>query len=251
MDTATARRQELLLLRRYCDTGDFRARDTVIEGAMPLVHTVAARYANRGVDHEELVQVGAVGLVKAVDRFDPDRGLAFSSFAVPNIAGEIRRWFRDHSHALRLPRDVQEHADELRSHAEALTTAHGRRPTLAELTQASGLPAAVVLEVQAATHEVRVTSLDAAVTQDADAVARVDTIGDVDHGYEVAEVRTLARTGLAALRDRERLIVRLRYEDGLTQSEIAQRVGISQMHVSRLLRRAIEDMRETLDADAG
>lgn len=250
MDTA-ARRFEQVLLRRYCEDGDFRARDEVIERAMPLVHTVARRYANRGIEHDELVQVGAVGLVKAVDRFDATRDLAFSSFAVPNIAGEIRRYFRDQSRPMRAPRDIQEAAELLRRHTDRLVTALRRTPTVTELAEATGLEVDAILDVQAAMHETNLASLDATVRDDDESATRGDLVSSIEHGFVEAEDRTLADDALRSLRPREQEIVRLRYEEDLTQSEIAERIGISQMHVSRLLRQALTEMREHLEAPAG
>ncbi len=244
MNSAAARRIEQTLLRRYAERGDFAARDEIIERTIALVHLVARRYANRGVEYEELVQVGSVGLVKAVDRFDPDRGLAFSSFAVPNITGEIRRYFRDHSRSLRTPRDVQEQAERLSHETDRLVAVLQRQPTVAELAEAVDLPMETVLDVQAAVRRTWVASLDEQIGETAEGLTRLDAIGTVDPGYDQVEVREVTERGLAQLQEREQMIVRLRFEEGLTQAQVAERVGVSQMHVSRLLRRSLEQMRD-------
>lgn len=232
--------QEMELLRAYHSRGDFAARDQVVERTMALVHHVARRYANRGEQYEDLVQAGAIGLVKAVDRFDPERGVSFTSFAVPNIAGEIRRHFRDKSNSIRLPRDVQERAAQIQKAIQELEGTLGRPPATMEIAQATGLEISEVLETMAAAREQDVVSLDREAGED---TTGHDRHGTVEGGYERVEQLEVLREGIEVLQDRERRIVHLRFYDGLTQSEIAERVGISQMHVSRLLRQALDDMR--------
>lgn len=239
--------QELELLRRYHTDGDFQARGEVIERAMPLVHHVARRYADRGEPYDDLVQAGCVGLVKAVDRFDPERGARFASFAIPNIAGEIRRHFRDRGWAVRVPRDIQEREAALTSAAEELTERLQRTPSAKELAEATGLTVAQVLEAIAAGRNYDALSLDRQVDDESSVH---DRLGVDDDGFEQVERRLVLKLGMQALQERERRIVHLRFYGGLTQSEIAERVGISQMHVSRLLRRAISTMHERVETDA-
>ncbi|WP_158276781.1 sigma-70 family RNA polymerase sigma factor [Paraconexibacter algicola] len=250
MDTATTRRIELELLRRYAEHGDFAARDEVIERTMSLVHFVARRYVDRGLDYDELVQVGSIGLVKAVDRFDHRRQHAFASFAIPNIAGEIRRHFRDHGQVLRAPRDVQEKADMLRTTTDRLVSRLQRQPSTDEVALAAGMTLREVLDVQAAVHRSHAAYLDEPVREDEDAQSRLDRLGTIEEGYEQVEARAVAADGLDTLRNRERRIVALRFDEGLTQTEIAERVGMSQMHVSRLLRQALDDIREVIENPA-
>jgi RNA polymerase sigma-B factor len=239
--------REMDLLRAYHERGDFSARDRVVESTMALVHHVARRYANRGEQYEDLVQAGALGLVKAVDRFDPDRGVSFTSFAVPNIAGEIRRHFRDKGSSIRLPRDVQEHAAQIQKAVAALEGRLQRPPTHAELAEETGMTVEIVMETLVASQHQDVLSLDREAGED---TTGHDRHGTTEDGYERVEQLQVLREGIQILQDRERRIVHLRFYDGLTQSEIAERVGISQMHVSRLLRQALEDMRAHMDRPA-
>ncbi|MTD46361.1 SigB/SigF/SigG family RNA polymerase sigma factor [Conexibacter sp. W3-3-2] len=210
---------------------------------MPLVHHVARRYQNRGEQYDDLVQAGAVGLVKAVDRFDPSRGISFTSFAVPNIAGEIRRHFRDKGNTVRLPRDIQERSAALHKAGQELEGTLQRPPTTAELAEAAGMTMAQVLDTLVAQQRQDVQSLDREIGEDA---SGHDRHGETETGYARVEDLEALRGGMRVLQERERRIVHLRFYDGLTQSEIAERVGISQMHVSRLLRQALKDMRRAM-----
>lgn len=237
------RAREQDLLRRYHEHGDFAARDAVVERTMPLVHHVARRYQNRGEQYDDLVQAGAVGLVKAVDRFDPSRGISFTSFAVPNIAGEIRRHFRDKGNTVRLPRDIQERAAALHKAGQELEGTLQRPPTTAELAQAAGMTMDQVLDTLVAQQRQDVQSLDREIGEDA---SGHDRHGETESGYARVEDLEALRGGMRVLQERERRIVHLRFYDGLTQSEIAERIGISQMHVSRLLRQALQDMRRAM-----
>lgn len=242
----TGRRgREQELLRRYHEHGDFAARDEVVERTMALVHHVARRYANRGEQYEDVVQAGAVGLVKAVDRFDPDRGVSFTSFAVPNIAGEIRRHFRDKGSTMRLPRDIQERTAQIHKASGELETKLQRPPSTAEIAAAVGLEVGEVMDALVAMQRQDVLSLDRETAEDA---TGHDRHGCVEDGYDRVDDLQALRGGMQVLQERERRIVHLRFYDGLTQSEIAERIGISQMHVSRLLRQALEDMRREMSA---
>jgi RNA polymerase sigma-B factor len=212
---------------------------------MPMVRALARRYAGRGEPLEDLVQVGAIGLIKAIDRFDPSRGKELSALAAPTILGELRRHFRDRAWALHVPRALQENQARVARTLEELTARLGRSPSLGELERETGLPVETVLEALAAAGAYRPASLDAPPpgrSRDADWEPRA--IAMSEEGFELALGRAALGDGVERLPARERIILHLRFEQGLSQSEIGQRIGISQMHVSRLIRRAIERLRQ-------
>jgi RNA polymerase sigma-B factor len=234
---------EQTLLRRYHEHGDQEARRLVIERMMPLVRTLARRYAGRGETLEDLEQVGFVGLIKAVDRFDISRELRFSTFAVPTILGEIKRHFRDRTWSVRVSRGIQELSARVARAAESLSTLNGRSPTIEELAVATESTVEQVLEAMQGAQAYSTVPLEEPLGPDGEPVAR---LGSLDGNFDRAEQRIELARGLEALPERERQIVALRFFAGLTQREIAERVGISQMHVSRLLRRSVEEMRDAL-----
>jgi RNA polymerase sigma-B factor len=243
------RSEDAILLRRYREEGDLRAREELIEQYMALVRSLARRYAYRGEPFEDLVQIGAVGLIKAVDRYDPDRGVELTTYATPNIVGEMKRHFRDRAWAVRVPRAMQELNVQLVALTEDLTTQLARSPTIPELAAASGAAAEDVVEALECSRAYTAVSLFVTAAGDGDEeVDLLDAIGTVDDGYEASEDRDVLAPGLRALDERERSILRLRFFDGLTQSQIAQHVGISQMHVSRLIRRALDRVRSEIEA---
>ena len=212
---------------------------------MPLVQSIARRYARRGEPLDDLVQVGTVGLLKAIDRFDPHRGVPFGAFATPNVSGEIRRHFRDTTWAVRPPRELQELVLAVSRATERLSTELGRPPRVHELAAATGSTVEHVTEALTAGESYRPASLDMPVLEDGGTLT--DTMGSLDGDYSLVEWRHDLRIGLAGLRPRERRIVALRFLGGLSQREIAERVGVSQMHVSRLLRGALLQMRDTIE----
>jgi len=232
------------LLRRWQEEGDEAARAELLEEVLPLARGLARRYAGRGEPLEDLEQVACMGLLKALDRFDLDRDVQFGTFAVPTIAGEIKRHFRDRGWMLRVPRDVQELAARVGRARETLTGEHGRPPSVGELAEATGATEEQVLDAIRAGGAYRALSLDQPLSQGGSGA--LEELGGHDGELERAEQRLLLRRGFAELAPREREILRLRFYEGLTQREIAAAVGISQMHVSRLLRRAVEDLREAL-----
>lgn len=236
--------EERALLERVHLHGDRDARAQLVERMLPFVRRIARTYADRGEMLEDLVQVGAIGLVNAIDRFDLDRGLRLSTFAAPNISGEIKRHFRDRAWAVRTPRDLQELHAALRNTTDRFTKANGRAPTVAELCELTGRDEEHVLDAISAGRNFRAASLDA--PRDEDTGSLGDTLGGEDFEFARAEDRATIGVGLRALGERERRIVLLRYVEGLSQREIAAQVGISQMHVSRLLRRSIDDLRAAL-----
>jgi RNA polymerase sigma-B factor len=211
---------------------------------LPLARSLARRYAGKGEPLDDLEQVASLGLLKAIDRFDVSREVRFATFAVPTIAGELKRHFRDRGWMLHVPRDIQELSARVVRSREILTRELGRSPTATDVARALGTGVEQVLEALRAADTYRMMSLDEPLAEGAGAL---EAIGGDDEGYELAEHRVLLRCGLDRLSDREREIVRLRYYEGLTQREIARAVGVSQMHVSRLIRRSIDAMRDTIE----
>jgi len=239
-----------ILLRRYHEDGDLRAREQLIEQYMSLVRSLARRYSYRGEQLEDLVQIGAIGLIKAIDRFDLERGVELTTYATPNIIGEIKRHFRDKGWAVRVPRGLQELNVQLSRLMEQLTVQLGRSPTIPELAKAAGVEEEQALEALESGRAY--TSLSLSVGGgggDDDDLDPLESLGTEEHQYEVSEDRAVLAPGFRALDERERKILQLRFFDGLTQSQIAQQVGISQMHVSRLIRRSLEKIRETIAED--
>jgi RNA polymerase sigma-B factor len=222
-------------------------RERLIVEHLPLVRGLARRYANRGEPLDDLAQVGTIGLIKAIDRFDPSRGVKLSSFATPTILGEIRRHFRDRSWTVRVPRGIQEARAQITHAVGELSAANGRSPSVREIAEATGLSTDDVLDALAAGSAQRPASLSAA-GADGEDDGEIAVATD-DAGFEQAEARATLGAGLAGLPPRERVILHLRFEEGLTQSQIAERIGISQMHVSRLIRRAIESLRDDTVGD--
>ncbi len=229
--------------------GDATARDRLVERYMPLVRSVASRYSGRGEPLEDLVQVGAIGLVLAIQRFDLERGTQFTTYAVPTIVGEIQRHFRDRAWAVHVPRRMKELSLRLTRTIETTTADLGRAPTIAELAETIGIGEDEVVEALETYHAYSTRSLSQPLGPGgSDEETMEDVLGEVESGYEEVEHGVLVEAGLDALDTRERAIVEMRFFEGLTQSEIAARIGISQMHVSRLLRRALVTMRGRLEA---
>lgn len=233
---------------RYRRTGDRRLRDELVEEHAPLAHFLAGRFANRGEQRDDLVQVALVGLFKAVERFDPDRGLQFSTFATPTILGELKRHFRDRGWAVRVPRRVQELHLQLGRIVSTIGQEQGRSPTPAEVAERAGVSEEAVLEAMEAGSLYRLVSLDGSVTPDDEGGELAACLGDDDPGFERIEHRSELDELLETLPARERRIVELRFFESMTQSEIAERVGVSQMHVSRLLTRSLERLRSEATA---
>jgi RNA polymerase sigma-B factor len=245
------RLEDKILLRKYHEEGDLAAREKLIEQYMSLVRSLARRYAYRGEQLEDLVQIGAIGLIKAIDRFDLERGVELTTYATPNIIGEIKRHFRDKGWAVRVPRGLQELNVQLSRLMEQLTVQLGRSPTIPELAKASGSTEEEVLEALESGRAYSSLSLSSGGGggEGEDDLDPLESIGSEEHQYEVSEDRAVLAPGFKALDERERMILQLRFFDGLTQSQIAQQVGISQMHVSRLIRRSLEKIREEIASD--
>ena len=238
------------LLRRYHEDGDVRARQALIERHVPFVRRLAQRYAHRGETLEDLTQVGCVGLIKAIDRFDGHYKVTLATYAAPNVLGEIKRHFRDKGWAVRVPRDVQELNVKLGRVVDDLTSKLGRSPSVDELAKATESSPEQVVEALDSSRAYNTVSLSAPAVDgdDDDGGDPLERLGDEDAGYELAEERQLLREGFKELCERERKILHMRFFLGLTQSEIADRVGISQMHVSRLIRQSIDQVRDRLDS---
>jgi RNA polymerase sigma-B factor len=240
-----------VLLRRYHEQGDLAAREQLIEQYMSLVRSLARRYSYRGEQLEDLVQIGAIGLIKAIDRFDVNRGVELTTYATPNIIGEIKRHFRDRGWSVRVPRGLQELNIQLSRLIEELTVQNGRSPTIPELAKAAGVTDEEVLEALESGRAYSSLSLSAGSGghDDDGELDPLESLGTEEHQYEVSEDRAVLAPGFRVLDERERRILHLRFFEGLTQSQIAQQVGISQMHVSRLIRRSLEKIRDEIAAE--
>jgi RNA polymerase sigma-B factor len=236
-----------ILLRRYHEDGDLGAREQLIERYMSLVRSLARRYAYRGEQLDDLVQIGAIGLIKAIDRFDLERGVELTTYATPNIIGEIKRHFRDKGWSVRVPRGLQELNVQVSKLIEQLTVQLGRSPTIPELAKAAGVEEEQVLEALESGRAYSSVSLSTGGGSDEDGeLDPLESLGSIEHEYEVSEDRAVLAPGFKVLDERERKILHLRFFSGLTQSQIAEEIGISQMHVSRLIRRSLEKIREEI-----
>ena len=242
-DKARTRR----LLGRYHKQGDQRARELVIQEQLPLVEFLARKFAGRGEPVEDLMQVASVGLIKAVDRFDVDRNIEFSTYATPNILGEIKRYFRDKGWAMRVPRGLQELRQSAKEAIRESTIKTGHSPSIRELAETLDSDLESVAEALTLGRAYNTASLDAPVNQD-------DREGDTVMALQAAENspiegledKILLQRAIEGLKGQQQQILKLRFNEGKTQTEIAQTIGVSQMHVSRLLRRAIDDLRSQL-----
>jgi RNA polymerase sigma-B factor len=235
------------LFRDYRQSGERSQRNRLIEAHRGLAASIAHDYRDRGVDLDDLVQIAMLGTLKAVERFEPERGIPFSSFASRTINGEIKRYFRDRTWAVRPPRSAQERHLDLRRTSAAMTLRLGRAPKVSELAEELGLTSESVLEAMEAGAAYRATSLDARRPGDEEGLTLGDRLPSEEAASRPAEVRVLVGQLLDTLPEREAEILRLRFYDELTQTEIAERVGISQMHVSRLIRRCLLDLRAHLE----
>jgi len=234
----------------YQRTEDPAVRDALIEAHLGLAEYLARRFANRGEPMDDLIQVASLALVKAVERFDPDRGLEFTTFATPTIVGELKRHFRDKGWAVRVPRRVQELHLRVTRVIDDLSLELGRSPTIDEIATRAGTTDDEVIEALDAGSAYRTTSLDASRGGDEeDAPTLLGQLGQIDAGLMRAEGRAALGPLLQGLPEREQVMLYLRFYEGMTQSEIAKRLGISQMHVSRLLARSLQQLRELAEQD--
>lgn len=233
------------LLRRYFQTRDEAARNELVRRFLPFARSLALRYSGGGEPSEDLVQVASVGLMAALERYQPDRGVPFAAFAGPTILGELRRHFRDRVWTMRVPRGLQERIRDVEEAIAKLSNLLEHTPTVTELAKFTGLQEDEVLEAFAASDARRTVSLDRPpVSGDGGEPAIAERIGGEDAGFALVEDRSALRAGIGNLSQLERDVLRLRFVEDLTQSRIAGRVGYSQMHVSRIIRRALDRLRE-------
>ena len=243
-DKARTRR----LLVRYHKYGDRGARERVIQEQLPLAEFLARKFAGRGEPVDDLVQVASVGLIKAVDRFDLDRQIEFSTYATPNILGEIKRYFRDKGWAMRVPRGLQELRQSAKEVIRDETVKTERSPSLQELAQTLDADVEGVAEALTLGRAYNTASLNAPVSHDEpDGDTIMDLQADDNVPIEGLEEKILLQEAIGGLKDQQQQILKLRFNEGKTQTEIADHIGVSQMHVSRLLRRALEDLRGELE----
>ena len=237
------------LLVRYHESGDVGAREELVKRFLPLARQLARRYQRTNEPLDDLMQVASVGLVKAVDRFDPERGTAFSTFAVPTILGELKRYFRDAGWAAHVPRGMQERAMRLEQAVEAVNRRVGRSPSTKELAAELGQTEEEVLETLEAQSAYDAVSLEQQRSDDSQGGdTYADTLATDEESYELVEYQATIAPALKALSPRDRMILHLRFSQDMTQSEIATRIGVSQMHVSRLIRQALARLREVAKA---
>jgi RNA polymerase sigma-B factor len=236
------------LLRRYHATRDPAVREELVTRFLPFARGLAMRYAGGAEPTDDLMQVASVGLIAAIDRFDPDRGVGFPAFAGPTILGELRRHFRDRVWTLRVPRGLQERIRVVETSITKLSNELERSPTVAEVANLVEFSEDEVLEALAAGDARRTVSLDQPTALDDPGDTLIgERIGRADPGFELVEERAALRSGMIGLSELEREVLRLRFVEDLTQSRIAECVGYSQMHVSRILRRALDRLREGSD----
>jgi len=239
-------REDRRLLIRFHEHGDATAREELVERFLPLARQLARRYQRHNEPLDDLMQVASMGLVKAIDRFDPARGTAFSTYAVPTILGELKRYFRDSGWAVHVPRGMQERVMKLDQASQELHRKLGRSPSAGELAGELGLTSEEVLEAMEAASAYDAISLEeqrGSEQRDSQEPTYADSLGSEEERYELVEYGATIAPTMKALSERERLILHLRFVEDLTQSEIADRIGVSQMHVSRLIRRALARLR--------
>jgi RNA polymerase sigma-B factor len=238
---------EARLWRRFAETRDQRVREELVKLHMPFAKRLALRYRGASESFDDLLQVANLGLLGAIDRFDPERGIPFTAFASPTILGELKRHFRDRVWTVRVPRGLHDRMAEVDKATTELTKQLQRSPSVGEIAERLEIEQTDVLEVMEASHNRRPLSLDRpAGAEDPDESPPSDWIGSEDEGFELVEGRIALDAALPFLDDRERLVLRLRFAEDMTQSQIAERIGHSQMHVSRILRRALARVREQI-----
>jgi RNA polymerase sigma-B factor len=238
---------EARLWRSFTEGRDQRAREALVERYMPFAKRLALRYRGASESFDDLLQVANLGLVNAVDRFDPERGIPFTAFASPTILGELKRHFRDRVWTVRVPRGLHDRMAEVEKATTELTKELQRSPTVGEIAARLELEQTDVLEVMEANHNRRPLSLDRpAGADDGEDSPPTEWIGGEDEGFELVEGRIALDAALPHLDERERLVLRLRFVEDMTQSQIAEQIGHSQMHVSRILRQALERIRKQI-----
>jgi RNA polymerase sigma-B factor len=249
--TPADRTEEQLLFMRYQRHGDMAAREDLVRRFLPLARRLARRYERGSEPFDDLVQVASVGLVKAIDRYETDHGANFSSYAVPTILGELKRHFRDSGWALHVPRGMQERVLQINEAVEHLSGELGHSPNPRQVAEKLNMPVEEVLEAMEAGAAYDTVSLDAPLRSSGDeSTTYADSVGEADGRFDLVEHSATLGRAMQALPERERMILYLRFAEGLTQVEIAERIGISQMHVSRLIRRALGRLRVVAGTDS-
>jgi len=245
----TRRAETNVLFARWQDGGDRRAREELVQRFLPLARKLARRYSGAHEPFDDLLQVASLGLVKAIDRYDVSRGTAFSSFAVPTILGELKRYFRDLGWSVHVPRGAQELALKVEDARQKLMTKTGRPPSVQDLAQYLELSIESVLEALETAGAHHTASLDAPRDDgEEESGTLADAFGELDDSFELVDARVTIAAAADQLGTRERHVLVLRFVEDLTQSQIASMIGVSQMQVSRILRRALEQLRELTEA---
>ena len=237
------------LFRRYKQQGDEAARDELIMSHLNLVRFLASKFKNRGEPLDDLVQVGTIGLTKAIDRFDPDRGLEFTTYATPTVMGEIKRHFRDKGWSVRVPRRLQELSAKVNQATDELTKQLQRSPSTEEVAKRLGVSVDEVLEAMESSGAYSSVPLEGGGSDDDDSPSVIDHYATVDQDLAASDDRMVIEDTIAGFSPREQEVIRMRFRDGLTQVEIAKRLGISQVQVSRLLRRTLKKVQEKIDPE--
>lgn len=241
LEPISRRRIKERALAERAQDGDLRARDELLASLMPIAKALARRYARSAYDCEDLEQVASMGLLKAIGRFDTERGVMLATYATPIVAGEIKRYLRDHAWAVKVPRGAKDLAIRIETALPDMTTSLGRSPTIAEISDRVEAPPEDVIEAMEARSAAAVSSLDQATDGDGESDTPFSNfLGVEDGGYAEAEARATLQPALRKLTIRERKVLELKFGDGLSQAEIGRQVGVSQMQVSRILRVALE-----------
>lgn len=238
------------LFRRYKEEGDEEAREQLIVSHVNLVRYIAAKFKNRGEPLDDLIQVGTIGLIKAIDRFDPSRGLEFTTYATPTIMGEIKRHFRDKGWTIRVPRRLQELSAKVNTVTDELTVELQRSPSIDEIAARLGTIPDEVLEAMESSSAYSSVPLEGqGGTEEDDAPAVIDRYASVDNDLEASDDRMILEDVISEFSEADQQAIRMRYLDGMTQVEIAKKLGISQVQVSRMLRRALRRIQEKIDPE--
>jgi RNA polymerase sigma-B factor len=240
------------LWRRFSATRDPAVREELARRYLSFAKGLAMRYRGASESADDLIQVASLGLINAIDRFDPERGTPFAAFAAPTILGELKRHFRDRVWTVRVPRGLHDRMAEAEKAITVLTRELQRSPTVREIASRMEIDEADVLEVLEANHNRRPLSLDRpGPSEDADESTPAEWLGSEDEGFDLIEGRIALEEAIPHLSERERLVLRLRFVEDMTQSQIAERIGHSQMHVSRILRRTLQRVRERIEKEKG
>ncbi len=237
------------LFRRYKEEGDEEARNQLVMNHLNLVRYLASKFVNRGEQLEDLIQVGTIGLIKAIDRFDPNRGLEFTTYATPTIMGEIKRHFRDKGWSVRVPRRLQELSTRISAITDELITELHRTPSVAEIAERAGTSVEEILEAMESSSAYSSVPLEGG-SDDEDAPSVIDQYASEDEDFSATDNRMLLDSVISDFTMREKEVIRMRFDEGLTQSEIAEQLGISQVQVSRLLRKTLKRIHDKIGPSA-